>query len=97
MAALAFEHSQDAARALEKLQKVIFHACCHGSTRRKSTAWLSTPGLFEALNATCQNDRPYERWGVKWQSDAWVLKRQLKLSIHICWLNVSCLSWLLKV
>jgi len=37
LVALALEHSQAAAKALGQLQMVLFHACCHGSTRRKHT------------------------------------------------------------
>lgn len=72
LVALALEHSALAAKALNQLQRILFHACCHGSTRRKSTAWLSTPGVFEGLSATCQNDHPHEPWGVRWQPGAWV-------------------------
>ena len=72
LVALALEHSQLAARALGQLQMVLFHACCHGSTRRKHTGWLSTPGVYDALHATCKNDHPHEPWGVKWQAGSWV-------------------------
>eukprot|EP00435_Cladocopium_sp_Y103_P017424 s1635_g4.t1 len=69
---LAREHSEEAARALNKLHKVLFHACCHGSTRRKHTGWLSTPTVYDALQAECQNDHPHEPWGVQWKSGTWV-------------------------
>ena len=69
---LAREHSTEAATALNYLQFVYFHACCHGSTRRKHTAWLSTPGVFDALSAACNNDHAHEQWGVRWQSGSWV-------------------------
>ena len=72
LVALAREHSFAAAVALGKLQMVLFHACCHGSSRRKHTGWLSTPGVFDALNATCQNDHEHEPWGVKWNAGTWV-------------------------
>ena len=72
LVALALEHSEAAARALGRLTMVLFHACCHGSTRRKHTGWLSTPGVYEQLMATCQNDHPHEPWGVKWQAGSWV-------------------------
>ena len=65
LVALALEHSESAAAALGKLQRILFHACCHGSTRRKHTAWLSTPGIFNALAAECQNDHSHDSWGVK--------------------------------
>ena len=32
---LTVEHSPEAAKALNALERVEFHACCHGSTRRK--------------------------------------------------------------
>ena len=69
---LALQHSEEAARALTALHMVQFHACCHGSTRRKHTGWLSTKGVFEALQATCNNDHPHEPWGVRWQAGSWV-------------------------
>ena len=69
---LARNHSARAARALSKLCMVKFHACCHGSTRRKLTGWLSTPKVFDALNATCKNDHDHEPWGVRFQAGAWV-------------------------
>lgn len=72
LVALALEHSELAARALNQLEMVQFHACCHGSTRRKNTGWLSTPGVFEPLRAVCKNDHPHEAWGVKWQAGNWV-------------------------
>ena len=52
LVALALEHSEAAARALGRLTMVLFHACCHGSTRSKHTGWLSTPGVYEQLMAT---------------------------------------------
>ena len=70
--ALALEHSLAAAKALGQLQMVLFHACCHGPTRRKNTGWLSTPGVYDAWSATCKNDHPHEPWGVKWQAGSWV-------------------------
>eukprot|EP00435_Cladocopium_sp_Y103_P066873 s464_g29.t1 len=69
---LAREHSQLAAQALNRLQVIYFHACCHGSSRRKNTGWLSTPSVYEPLAATCQGDHDHEPWGIKWQAGAWV-------------------------
>ena len=69
---LARAHSPQAVQALSALQMVKFHACCHGSTRRKNTGWLSTPGVFEALAAECQNDHEHEPWGVQWKAGTWV-------------------------
>ena len=69
---LAKAHSHQAVQALSALQMVKFHACCHGSTRRKNTGWLSTPGVFDALTAECQNDHEHEPWGVQWKAGTWV-------------------------
>ena len=69
---LTLQHSPQAATAYNSLGKVIFHACCHGSTRRKSTGWLSTPGVYRPLEATCQNDHPHDPWGVHWKNGEWV-------------------------
>ena len=60
---LAREHSDEAAKALNSLKMVLFHACCHGSSRRKHTGWLSTPGVFDKLEAVCNNDHPHEPLG----------------------------------
>ena len=69
---LSRDHSPRAARAFNKLCKILFHACCHGSGRRKHTAWLSTDGVFTALEAQCQNDHDHEPWGIRWRNGAWV-------------------------
>eukprot|EP00435_Cladocopium_sp_Y103_P045469 s290_g13.t1 len=69
---LTVQHSTAAASAYNQLEKVTFHACCHGSTRRKSTGWLSTPGVYSALSATCQNDHDHEPWGVRWSGETWI-------------------------
>ena len=69
---LTLQHSPQAATAYNALDKVIFHACCHGSTRRKSTGWLSTPDVYSSLEATCQNDHPHDPWGVHWKNGEWV-------------------------
>ena len=50
---LSLEHSTAAAEAYNVLEKVIFHRCCHGSTRRKATGWLGTAGVYTDLEATC--------------------------------------------
>ena len=69
---LTLQHSTAASVAYNKLEKVLFHACCHGSTRRKLTGWLSTPGVYSALSATCQNDHPHDPWGVRWAAGSWI-------------------------
>ena len=68
---LSLQHSEDAARAYNSLEKVIFHACCHGSTRRKATGWLGTQHVYSALAATCKGDHQHEPWGVRWASGSW--------------------------
>ena len=69
---LSLQHSRETAEIYNKLDKVIFHACRHGSTRRKSTGWLSTKGIYAGLAATCQSDHPHELWGVPWSNGAWI-------------------------
>ena len=64
-------HKKELAEAYNALKMVLFHACCHGSTRRKHTGWLSTPTVFESLAAECQNDHEHEPWGIRWQSGSW--------------------------
>ena len=68
---LSARHSAEAARALNALERVVFHACCHGSQRRKSTAWLATENVFSSLAAVCQNDHEHAPWGVNWNGSAW--------------------------
>ena len=58
--------------AYNSLEKVVFHACCHGSSRRKSTAWLGTKGVFSSLAATCQGDHDHAPWGVRWTGNSWM-------------------------
>ena len=43
----------------DSLQDVFFHNCCHGGQRKKGTRWKSSPGVFDALSATCQNDHEH--------------------------------------
>ena len=69
---LSQEHSTAAAEAYNALEKTVFHACCHGSTRRKATGWLGTAGVYKALEATCQNDHAHDAWGIHWAAGAWV-------------------------
>ena len=51
---LARRKSPLACRLYNQLDFVQFHACCHGSLRRKNTGWLSTKGVFAALQAQCK-------------------------------------------
>eukprot|EP00435_Cladocopium_sp_Y103_P008852 s4108_g2.t1 len=68
---ITLEHSDEAAKILNLMEKVEFHACCHGSMRRKNTAWLGTPEVYSSLAATCQNDHPHASWGVHWGPNGW--------------------------
>jgi hypothetical protein len=69
---ISLEHSDEAARVLNSLERVEFHACCHGSTRRKHTAWLGTDKVFSQLAAVCNYDHPHDAWGVRWTANGWV-------------------------
>jgi hypothetical protein len=69
---LTLQHSERAAKALNWLEKVVFHACCHGSTRRKATGWLGTPNVYCSLAGTCQGDHPHEHWGIRWNAGSWI-------------------------
>ena len=57
---LSLEHSTAAAEAYNALEKVIFHRCCHGSTRRKATGWLGTAGVIQIWKLYVQNDHVHE-------------------------------------
>ena len=63
---LTMEDSRQAMSLYNRLEMVRFHSCCHGSRRRKDTGWLSSPGVFKALYATCMDDHPHDPWGVSW-------------------------------
>ena len=71
MVQLTMEHSKQAMSLYNRLEMVRFHSCCHGSRRRKDTGWLSTPAVFSALCAMCNNDHPHDPWGVSWQMGMW--------------------------
>ena len=64
------------------LEKVLFHACCHGSGRRKHTAWLGTPGVYTSLSAACANDYAHEPWGVRWVDGSWVFDTSTEAAYH---------------
>ena len=69
---LSAQHSGEAATAYNALENVVSHACCHGSQRRKSIAWLGTASVFSSLTAVCQNDHEHAPWGVRWNGGGWV-------------------------
>ena len=75
---LTLQHSTEAAEIYNKLVKVVFHACCHGSTRRKETGWLATKGVYDSLQAVCQYDHPHDAWGVKWNNGSWAFDTSLE-------------------
>eukprot|EP00435_Cladocopium_sp_Y103_P010287 s5853_g2.t1 len=75
---LSIDMPPKVASFLNALEKVEFHACCHGSTRRKFTGWLGTPGVFTSLAALCQNDHPHDPWGVQWTSTGWKFDTSLE-------------------
>ena len=49
--------------ALRSLRKTCFHLCMYGSSRRKSTALLATPGLFDHF-LECDGSHQHASWGV---------------------------------
>ena len=63
--------SEEQRRLWNTLDMVLFHACCHGSTRKKQTAWLSTKSVYKALAATCDDSHPHDPWGVRWTDSGW--------------------------
>ena len=71
LVALALQISMEAAQLLNKLERVSFHACCHGSKRRKNTAWVSTAGVYRALNAVCDYSHSHDEWSVRWTPEGW--------------------------
>ena len=71
MVKLTMEHSRQAMSLYNRLEMVRFHSCCHGSRRKKDTGWLSSPGVFKALYATCMDDHPHDPWGVNWTMGMW--------------------------
>ena len=46
------------------LATIDFHACMHGSSRRKRTRLRATEGLFESLALDCDNGHSHEPWTV---------------------------------
>jgi len=75
---LTLQHSMEAAAIYNSLEKVTFHACCHGSTRRKETGWLATKGVYSGLHAICQYDHPHDSWGVRWNNGSWAFDTSLE-------------------
>lgn len=68
---IARRKSTLACKLYNQLVFVHFHACCHGSSRRKNTGWLSSKSVFAPLQAQCQNDHDHAPWGVNWKDGKW--------------------------
>ena len=56
----------------DSLTEVFFHNCCHGGQRKKGTRWKSTPGVFQMLEATCQNDHDHLPYQVHAENGSWI-------------------------
>lgn len=71
IALLRKHHTAAEAKLYNTLVMILFHACCHGSPRKKHTAWLSSPTVFDALRAECQGDHEHLPFGVSWLQGKW--------------------------
>lgn len=47
------------------LHKTSFHACMHGSQRNKQTSLLAPDGVYNDLEAACDNNHPHLPWDIK--------------------------------
>ena len=47
------------------LSKTTFHACMHGSQRNKQTSLLAPPGVYDDLEAECDNSHAHLPWEIK--------------------------------
>ena len=65
---------------------VFFHACCHGSTRKKLTAFLTNVVELTGLEATCQGDHPHEAWGLIRDCDTWsfATSKEAAYPVQLC-------------
>ena len=65
---------------------VFFHACCHGSTRKKLTAFLTSVVELTGLEATCQGDHPHESWGLIRDCDSWsfATSKEAAYPVQLC-------------
>ena len=58
-------------RFWDSLADIEFDACCLGSTRKKTTRWKSSPGIFDQLAKRCQNDHTHEPFQLTFQQGRW--------------------------
>lgn len=77
------------------LEQVRFHACCHGSSRRKHTEWRSTPGVYSAVTATCDNTHQHEPWRVQWSGTSWSFNTSLEADFPVLLSQraAACMVW----
>ena len=64
----------------------FFHACCHGSTRKKLTAFLTSVVELTGLEATCQGDHPHKSWGLIRDCDSWsfATSKEAAYPVQLC-------------
>ena len=53
------------------LHKTTFHACMHGSQRNKQTSLLAPDGVYNDLEAACDNNHPH----LPWEIQTWTILR----------------------
>ena len=65
---------------------VFFHACCHGSLRKKLTAFLTNVVELTGLEATCQGDHPHESWGLIQDCGSWsfATSKEAAYPVQLC-------------
>ena len=65
---------------------VFFHACCHGSLRKKLTAFLTNVVELIGLEATCQGDHPHEAWGLIRDCGSWsfATSKEAAYPVQLC-------------
>ena len=80
---------------------INFHACCHGSSGRKHTRWLSTLGVFDALMQHARTIMSTNLGGSNGMQVPGCLTRQPRPIIHTYLpkelLNALCNFWFQKV
>ncbi len=65
---------------------VFFHVCCHGSLRKKLTAFLTNVVELTGLAATCQGDHPHEAWGLIGDCGSWsfATSKEAAYPVQLC-------------